>query len=389
MNTILVIGLLSILSIGMAKLLNKFKLPSVTGYLLAGLLIGPSILNIISKDYINNLNFISELALGLIAFHIGESFEIKQIKKLAKSVITITFLQAIITVIVVFTILILITNDMAFSIVISAISAATAPAATVMVIKEYHAKGTLTNTLLSVVAMDDVVCIILYSLATSIASILTAGSISLHTALITPCVEIFGSILLGSILGFFIIKIITRKSPSETLVLLPMSIIIFAIGISIKYSMSSLLTCATMGAIVANKSKVKNKIFNTTNYLSTFICMLFFTISGTSLDVNVLKKLSTLGILYIVTRAVGKFIGAYIGCMVTKTEKKIKNYLGFGLLPQAGVAIGLATLSASKFPNMGTKILNLIMAAVFIYELVGPILTKQILISSGEAKEKD
>ncbi len=309
MNTILSLGIISLTSIIIAKLLKKLKLPSVTGYLLAGLLLGPSISGIISNNTINELSFISDLALGLIAFHIGESFELRQIKKLAKNVITITFFQAFITVIVVYFALFTFTKDFAFSLVIAAISAATAPAATIMVIKEYKAKGNLTDTLISVVALDDLVCIILYSIATAIAQISLSGSLSIAQSIIPPIIEIFGSFLVGGIIGFTISYFINKKANQEV------------------------------------------------------------------------------GIIYLVSRSVGKISGAHIGGALTKAEPKIKNRLGLGLLPQAGVAIGLATLSASTFPTMGTKILNLIMAAVFVYELIGPVLTKNILIKSGEAQE--
>ncbi len=387
MNTILSLGIISITSIIVAKLLKKLKLPSVTGYLLAGLLLGPSILGIINQGSIKELSFISDLALGLIAFHIGESFEIRQIKKLAKSVITITFFQAFITVIVVFIALFIFTKDFAFSIVIAAISAATAPAATIMVIKEYKAKGRLTDTLISVVALDDLVCIILFSISTALAQIALSGNLSVVEAILPPVIEIFGSFIVGGIIGLAISYFVNTKSNLELITLLPMTLILLAVGISIKFHLSSLLTCVTIGAVVSNISPISHKIFDNVEFLSTHIYLLFFTLSGMTLDLGVILSLGIIGIVYLIARSVGKISGAYIGGIITKAEPKIKNNLGFGLLPQAGVAIGLATVSASTFPTMGTKILNLIMAAVFVYELIGPVLTKYILIKSGEAQE--
>lgn len=387
MNTILSLGIISITSIIVAKLLKKLKLPSVTGYLLAGLLLGPSILGIINQDSIKELSFISDLALGLIAFHIGESFEIRQIKKLAKSVITITFFQAFITVIVVFIALLIFTKDFAFSIVIAAISAATAPAATIMVIKEYKARGSLTDTLISVVALDDLVCIILFSISTAIAQIALSGNLSVVEAILPPTIEIFGSFIVGGVIGFVISYFVNTKSNLELIALFPMTLILLAVGISIKFHLSSLLTCVTIGAVVSNISPISHKIFDNVEFLSTHIYLLFFTLSGMTLDLGVILSLGIIGIVYLIARSIGKISGAYVGGVITKAEPKIKNNLGFGLLPQAGVAIGLATVSASSFPTMGTKILNLIMAAVFVYELIGPVLTKHILIKSGEAQE--
>lgn len=388
MNKILALGIISIVSMIVAKLLNKLKLPSVTGYLLAGLLIGPSIFNIIGETTISDLHFISDLALGLIAFHIGESFEIRQIKKMAKSVIVITFFESFIAVLTTLLILSLYTKDISFSLVVAAMSAATAPAATIMVIKEYKSKGSLTNTLVSVVAMDDIVCILLYSIATAIAQVLLSGSISVSTAIINPLIEIFGSFIIGGIAGFILDFIIERKCNKEMLTLLPMTIILASVGIAIKLGLSSLLTCCTLGGVIANISKNKTKIFETVEDLSAHIYLLFFTLSGMSLDLNVIKGLGIVGIIYIIARALGKIAGASLGSFITKSEPKIKKYLGFGLLPQAGVAIGLASLTATRFPTMGVEIMNLIMAAVFVYELIGPVFTKFILIKSGEAQEK-
>lgn len=387
MNTILSLGIISLTSIIVAKLLKKLKLPSVTGYLLAGLLLGPSIFGIISQDSIKELSFISDLALGLIAFHIGENFEISVIKKLAKKVLSITFFEAFVAVVFVFIALFAITREFAFSIVVASIAAATAPAATIMVIKEYKAKGPLTDTLISVVALDDLVCILLYSISTAVAQIALSGSLTVGEAIAKPLIEIFGAFIVGGAIGFIISFFIKRTANKEILTLLPMSFILLAVGISIKFNLSSLLTCVAIGAVVANFSPVSHKIFDTTENLSTHIYLLFFTLSGMNLDLSIIKGLGILGIAYLVSRSLGKLSGAYIGGSLTKVEPKIKNNLGLGLLPQAGVAIGLASLASTTFPEMGPRILNLIMASVFVYELVGPVISKRMLIRVGEAQE--
>lgn len=387
MNIALTLGITALTSIVAAKLIRKLKLPSVTGYLLAGLIIGPSILKIIPESNIYELEYISEIALGFIAFHIGESFEIKHIKKLAKNVISITLFQAVITVILVFIGVYFVTNDIIFSILVAAISAATAPAATLMVIKEYRSKGSLTDTLVSVVALDDIICIILFSIAVAVSNILLSGSINFITAVIHPLVEIFGSIILGGLLGIIIVYTVNRKTRKDMILVIPITLIVIGIGISQRFELSILLTCASIGAVVANVCKLRNRVFDTIDYFAIPIYILFFTFSGMHLDLGILKDLGVIGIVYIVVRSVGKIFGAYLGGVVTKAEPKIKNYLGLGLLPQAGVAIGLAVIASDTFPELGVRITNLIMAAVFFYEIIGPVLTKKILIKCKEATE--
>lgn len=387
MNTLLVLSIVTLAGIITAKVARSFKLPSVTGYLLAGLIIGPSILEIIPHNFITELGYLSEIALGFIAFHIGESFEIKRIKKLAKNVIAITLYQSIITVIIVFAVIYLVTKDFTFSIIISAISAATAPAATLMVIKEYHSKGKLTDTLISVVALDDVVCILLFSFALTIVEVYLLGALNFVTAIVYPVLEILGAVILGSILGVIIVYASNRRTSNDMLLLIPVCLITLGIGLAQQFGLSTLLTCVSIGAVVANMSQIRHKIFDTVESFAVPIYLIFFTFSGMHLDLSVIKELGVVGIIYIITRATGKIVGSYIGGTVTKASYKVKKYLGLGLLPQAGVAIGLAVIAADMFPDMGSEIRNLIMAAVLFYEIIGPVLTKYILIKCNEAHE--
>lgn len=387
MNILLALSIVSLAGIITAKIARKIRLPSVTGYLLAGLIIGPSILEIVPHHFIEELSYLSEIALGLIAFHIGESFEIKKIKRLAKNVISITLFQSIITVIVVYLVMYTVTKDLPFSILISAISAATAPAATIMVIKEYHSKGKLTDTLISVVALDDVVCILLFSISAAIVEVEMLGVLNFTTAIIHPLLKIICAVIMGGLLGIIIVKASNKQTSQDMILLIPICLIALGIGAAKQFGLSTLLTCVSIGAIVSNMSEIRHKIFDTVESFGVPIYLIFFTFSGMHLDLSVIKSLGLLSIIYIISRTVGKILGSYIGGVVTNAEPNVKKYLGLGLLPQAGVAIGLAVIAADIFPSMGSEIKNLIMAAVLFYEIIGPVLTKNILIKAHEASE--
>lgn len=387
MNIILSLGIMSICSVLVSMLLKKVKLPAVTGYLIAGLIIGPSFSGIVPSEHLEYLSFISDIALGIIAFHIGESFELRVMKKIGKSIMVITFFESFVAVIFVFTALRLYTQDTVFSLIVAAIAAATAPAATIMVINEYKSRGPLTNTLISVVALDDLFCIVLYSISVAIAQVLTAESVSVASSIFRPIFEIFGAFALGTILGFLLNYTIKKIRTDVMFALIPMSFVLIGVGIALEAGFSSLLTCVALGATVANLSSKSYRVFDTLESVSNHIYLLFFTISGMSLNITVLKSIGIIGLLFIFARAAGKYCGAFFGCTVTKQSKTIRNNLGIGLLPEAGVAIGLASVCAGEFPMYGREIMNLIMAAVFVYELIGPYGTKKILIKSGEAKE--
>jgi len=384
MNPLLILSISMTCGLIIAKLLNHFKLPAVTGYLIAGLLLGPSFFNIISHEAMMELDFISEIALGLIAFHIGGNFSIPHIKKLGKQVITITFFQAFITTILVTIVVYLFSKNFAFSIMLGAISAATAPAATLMVIREFKAKGPLTETLIAVVALDDMLCLFIFSIASAIAKIFESNIFSLKTALLVPFLELGGSILLGCFLGFLVVYMAKKSKATNELMVLAASAILLGSGIAQLLHLSELLTCMSIGAIIANLAKNHYRIFDIVESITPPIYILFFTMAGIHLDITVLKTIGVLGIFYILARALGKFIGSYIGSVVSNAPIVVKKYLGIGLLPQAGVAIGLSMIVGMTFPSFGQTLTNLVMGAVFVYEIIGPICTRIILTRAGE-----
>ncbi|SHJ17023.1 transporter, CPA2 family [Dethiosulfatibacter aminovorans DSM 17477] len=387
MNTLLILSIAAIFGLLSAAFLRRFKMPSVTGYLIAGLVIGPSVLNIIPHSIVDQISIISDLALGLIAFHIGENFELSRIKQLARRITSITVIQATFTFIAVSIILCLATKDIIFSLVIGSISAATAPAATMMVIKEYKSKGRLTDTLISVVALDDVMTIIIFSIVTAICEIIRSGNTSFKEAVVHPSIEIFGSIGLGAVLGLIISYSVRKRKARDFLLVNSLALIVLGIGVSLQFDLSALLTCVSMGSVLTNFSGKSTRVFDEIESFAVPVYLLFFTISGMHLEIGVIKEIGITGVVYIFARTAGKIGGAYLGALLTKSSAKVKHFLGFGLLPQAGVAIGLAVIASEKFPEYGTTITNMVMLAVFFYEIVGPFITKSVLIKSGEAQE--
>lgn len=374
--------LLALLS---SKLMKLIKLPNVTGYLIIGLIAGPYCLKILSIEVMEQLSVIPNIALGFIAFSIGAEFKLSYLKQVGKSPVVIAFAEGFGAVLIVDLILIATGNDVAFSLVLGAIAAATAPAATLMVVRQYKARGPVTNTLLPVVAIDDAVALIAFGISVAIAKAINSnGSESLISTLINPIIEIIGALMFGALLGV-IIKLLTdwftgrgnRLSVAITMILI-------CIGISDLLGFSSLLACMAMSAVYVNLSKVSDKVFEQVDRFTPPVFMLFFFISGAELDISILPAVGFIGILYILFRVIGKVLGTSIGAKISNSEPVVKKYLGYTLIPQAGVAIGLASVAMTVVPEYGNKIKAIILSATVIYELIGPVVTKLALKKAGE-----
>lgn len=425
MNFILFLGVLLVLGLLSTRVMKIFHLPNVTGFLLVGLLsalIFVLIDNLTNTttltSSLNSLNsLISDIALGFIALSIGQEFSLVKIKKLGGKVITITFFQALTTVILVDIVLVifcvLLDLPLNIALCLGAIATATAPAATLMVIHQYNAKGNLVDLLLPVVALDDAIGLIVFSISISISKVIATGStINFFSLVVLPLIEIIGSLLIGFILGLilhFIIKYF--KSRNNHVI----SIIAFTlIGVGLinlintfsingeSLEFSNLLCCMMIGAVYENMSHKNNeeiieRDFSLVERWTPFLFMLFFVLSGTHLVTSFKElgesevNLSLVGIifaLYLVSRSLGKYFGAFMGCKITHQDKVITNYLGLTLLPQAGVAIGMAnqisSIDAFKENNTGNIIVTCVLCATLVYELIGPLLTKFALIKAGE-----
>ena len=386
-----------------AKLLG---LPAVTGYLVAGLLIGPYLLGAFkidglgftSMEQVESMSILTQTALGFIAFTIGNEFRLSQLKSMGKKAITIGIAQAVGTTIAVDAILIAVhlmfpnVLSLPSAIVLGAIASATAPAATLMVVRQYKADGPLTRLLMLVVAIDDAVGLVLFSISFGVASAISNGSINIIGVVLEPLIEIVFSFALGSIMGFllnfverFFHSRSKRMAVSVGFVMLTvgLSMIKFTLG-GIHFGFSLLLVCMMTGTVFCNICSTSEELMGRIETWTVPLNILFFVISGAELDLKILANVATLavGIVYIFSRSLGKYFGARFSCQLTNCEKPITDNLGITLLPQAGVALGMA-MTAMTLPG-GALVRNVILFSVLIYELVGPALTKKSLMRAGE-----
>lgn len=387
LNTFTDLGLMIFVGMALGRLVKKIKLPNVTGYLLAGLLLGPSILGLLSEEFLSGITVISDAALGFIAFSIGNEFKISYFKRVGATPIIIACLESFFAVAFVTVALMLAGYTTTFSLVLGSIAAATAPAATIMVIKQYKAKGPVTETLLSVVAIDDATALIMYSISIAAATALSGGNATVKDLVLKPVIEIGGALVVGAILGFlFLLPMKAFKKDGNRLSLI-IAFIFVGLGLSQLCGFSSLLLCMAMGAVVANFSPDVNQIMKLSDRITPPIFMLFFVASGADLKLSVLPAVGLVGVIYIVFRVVGKMFGASLGAIVCKAGKNIRKYLGPALVPQAGVAIGLSLAASSVVPEHASEIRTVILCGTLIYELVGPVIAKTCLKKAGEITE--
>jgi Kef-type K+ transport system membrane component KefB len=374
--------LLALLS---SKLMKKIKLPNVTGYLIIGLLAGPYCLKILSKDVIDQLSIIPDIALGFIAFSIGAEFKLSYLEQVGKAPVIIAFTEGFGATLAVDLILIALGNDVSFSIVLGSIAAATAPAATLMVVRQYKAKGPVTDMLLPVVAIDDAVAIIAFGLSVAIAkAINSTESVSLAATILDPVLEILGALLFGALLGV-ILKFLTKWFTGRgNRLSAAIAMILVCIGVSNMLGLSPLMACMAMSAIFVNLSSVSDKVFEQVDRFTPPVFMLFFFVSGADLNINILPSVGVIGLLYVIFRVVGKVAGAALGAKISNVEAVVKKYLGYTLIPQAGVAIGLTSVAMEVVPEYGTKIRTIVLCGTVIYELIGPVVTKLALKKAGE-----
>ena len=392
----------------LSRLVKKLELPAVTAYLIAGILIGPFVLGSIGIEGIGitahqleGFSIISDVALGFIAFAMGNEFRLAHLKNIGKQATVIGVFQAIFTTVVVDAALIVLHFIMpdkltlSAAIVLGAVATATAPAATLMVIKQYKAKGTLTDTLLPVVALDDAVGLVVFAISFGIAKSINTGSVDVLSVILEPLLEVVLSLMLGALMGWlftlceqFFHSRSKRMAVSVTFVMMTVAISLlkFEIG-GLHVSFSSLLSCMMLGTIFCNACDVSEELMDRADRWTAPILILFFVISGAELDLSVFADVAVIiiGILYIISRSIGKYFGAGISARATKCAPNIVKYLGITLLPQAGVALGMAG-KAMELGEDGAIVRNITLFAVFVYEVVGPYLTKQALTSAGEIK---
>jgi len=386
-NTLLSAGLILLLGFIGARLLKYARLPSVTAFLLVGILIGPHVLNLVTVGIFAASDFFSNLVLGVIAFSLGENFRLEEIKKGMKQVMWISLTAALVTWLLVsvaiISYLIIIGQPMYPAIVLGAAASATAPAATVLVIREYRASGALTEMLLKVVAIDDAWCLMLAALAIAFANAMRAEVFQM-TIVFAGIGEIFGALIVGASFGYLFSFLRRFVKTSEEFLVYIFGLILLNVGFSIAIHVSILLSSMMMGIVVINLARENYKFFEVIRTVDAPLYLIFFILAGAHLDFTILYKMGIVGVLYIIFRVIGKVYGARLGARISKAPKSIENWIGLGLTPQAGVALGIGLVAKSTFPDFGNYIFTVIAATTVIFELVGPLLTKISLIKVGE-----
>ncbi len=407
MSVLLSVSIALLAGLLMTRVFKPFKLPAVTAYLIAGVLIGPYCLGalgidglgLISMDAAHQLSLVSEVALGFIAFSIGSEFRLEDLKRTGKQTLVIGIFQAIAATILVDLALLVLHVIMPDKIsvpqllTLGAIATATAPAATLMVVRQYKAKGPLTNLLLPIVALDDAVGLIVFAVSFGIAKTLVSGQVDLVSIIVNPLVEIACSLILGALMGWILTQLeklfnsnTNRLNMTIAFVFLTVSLsmIDFHVG-PVHISFSSLLVCMMLGTVFCNICPLSHDLMGASEKWTAPLSALFFVISGAELELSVFTDIAIVicGVVYIVFRSLGKYYGSYVSAKVTKCGPKIYKYLGITLLPQAGVALGMCT-TAMQLGEQGNLIRNITLFAVLIYELVGPLMTREALKAAGD-----
>lgn len=412
MSTLLSVSIALLAGLLMTRLFKPFKLPDVTAYLIAGVLIGPYCVGALGVDgfgfssmhAVEALGLVADVALGFIAFSIGSEFRLEELKKTGKQAFVIGIVQALVATLFVDLALLGVHYMMPDKLslpqllVLGAIATATAPAATLMVVRQYKAEGPLTKLLLPIVALDDAVGLIVFAVSFGIAKTILSGQVDLVSIILNPLVEIVCSLILGAIMGWILTQLekmfhsnTNRLNMTIAFVFLTvaLSMLDFHIG-PVHIAFSSLLVCMMLGTIFCNICPLSEDLMGRSDKWTSPLLAIFFVISGAELELSVFADIAIVGIgvVYIIFRCLGKYFGTLISAKATKCAPQICKYLGITLFPQAGVALGMCAIVASStdFGDQGTLIRNITLFAVLIYELFGPLMTRQALMSAGEIK---
>ena len=384
------IALMLICGFAVTRITKRLRLPNVTAYIVAGILIGPYCLNLVPKGVVSGMDFIADIALAFIAFSTGEFFKFDTLKKSGAKVVVITVFEAVLASVLVFIVTYFMLGlELNFSIVLAALASATAPASTVMTIRQTHARGDFVDTLLQVVALDDVVGLVAYSVAISVALASATGAFHAASVLKPLAVNVL-VFLLGGLFGVFL-KLLLHKRSTDNRLIVSVALLFAFCGICTALDVSPLLGCMAMGMVYINTTG-DERLFKQLNYFSPPILLLFFVRSGLNFDLGALVNTSDaiggvplvwVGVAYFFVRILGKYGGAFSGCLLTGKDKRVRNYLGLALIPQAGVAIGLAAMGARTLGgSAGTALETIILSSSVLYELIGPACAKLSLYLS-------
>lgn len=396
-RVLLVLSIILFAGFLITRITKKLRLPDVSGYILAGILIGPCCLGLVPEEMLARMGFISDIALSFIAFGVGRFFKKDVLKKTGAGVAILTLFESLAAgVLVTLALRLLFKLPWALAVLLGAIATATAPASTMMTIRQYGAKGEFINTLLQVVALDDAVCLLVFSAAA--AAVSTGGAEGLSAwAIAGPLVYNAGALVLGALCGLLLSKLLGPKRSQDNRLILAVAMLLLLSGVCAAFDVSPLLSCMVFGAAYVNITEDQG-LFEQVNGFTPPITAMFFVLSGMSLALPALATAGLVGAVYFVVRIVGKYLGAYCGAAVTRQSVPVRRYLGLALIPQAGVAIGLAFLAKRILPEeLGNVLLAVILASSVLYELIGPWCAKKAIFLSGalpgtqhaEARQKE
>jgi Kef-type K+ transport system membrane component KefB len=393
-NLIFGVGALLLAGFTGGKIATRLHLPTISGYIVAGLVLGPSVLNVVPDHIVESLAPIPHIALGLIAITIGSEFRIAKLRQTGRNILIITTIQLLMTFAAVTGGLIIFGAPLPMALLLGAIASATAPAATVAIAGELRARGPLVSTLFGVVALDDAFAITLFGFVMAFAAAMVGGA-SAHgplAMLLHPFREIVVSVAIGAAMGYVVHRLVVDRKQSNEIIVIVLGFVLLTSGITISIHVSPLIANMVMGFLLVNLSQKNSRVMRILEPLSPPIYAAFFALAGTELDIRTLALTGALGVVYLVSRAVGKYAGAFVGAVAAQESPATRKYLGFALLPQAGVAIGLIlvlqdTPQFMHLPYMG-QMVNIVLASILVNEVVGPPLTKYALEASGSTRRK-
>ncbi len=376
------VGMVILLGLLGGKVAHHLKIPSVTGYMLTGLVFGPSVLGLISSETLSDIHMINEVALGLILFAIGGEMEFRHLKAMGKKIILVAFAESFGAFTLVFLVTLGITNDFGLAILLGSVSMATAPGVTLLVIREYHSRGPLTDALLAVVALNNIICLIFFRIFFAFYSVVQNEPWTV--TMLVMLKELVGSVIIGSIVAGIITFWEQKIDDLSELLLVIIGGLLLAIGVAKTIGISHLMICLIIGAITNNLSMMHRLVYAELRQTELPFYIAFFVLSGASLHLEALSNLGLLGIAYLIARPTGKFLGSFFAGRKLCTTPVVTNNIGMALIPQAGVAIGMVITVTETHPEMGQIMATVVLSSVIVYEGIGPFLTRLALARAKE-----
>ncbi len=380
---VLSLGLIFLISLVISGILRRFKVPSITSYIILGIMLGPLGLNIIDRSLLSNADIISTVVLSIIAFILGQNFSKENFSKMGRDLIYVSFFESLGAVVLVTAGVYILTRDIFFSLALASISAATSPTSVIMTVRELNAKGKFAEMLMGTVALDDLWSLIIFALILALIRN-AAYPIRIIASLGAGSIEIAGSLILGVVMGWGLSVVSKMIKSTAELLILTLGFIFFNAGVALVLNLSAILSSLAMSAAVINISPESFKFFNSVRTVDSPLYLLFFVLAGAKLELTMISTLGLVGAVYIISRMAGKIAGVYAGGLFVRVPSNIKANLGIALAPQAGVNMGLAIVMASACPDeaTGRVILSIIVGTTIIFELFGPLLTRHALIRS-------